>query len=285
MSRAREIKKEYDQVSTLESITAAFENIASTHVQQTKDKTLSAKDFFQGLWAVYSQLRADPRERITHAKRKAKLKKDAVLVVTSQKKLAGGIDIRIVEQVLNEVNTEEVDIISVGAHGATLLKERGVQPVKVFRIPEQEGYIGNVNEIINFLEQYQDTTVYYETYISLAVQEVKKIKLLFAVQELSPEEESLDASEEVIHKKNYIFEPSHEEVVSYMEKIMLQVALSQIFLESTLAQHASRFKAMNKANDKAQNMQKELDNAYHREKRAEKDTQIRETINAILFAR
>ncbi|MDX1535336.1 MAG: F0F1 ATP synthase subunit gamma [Candidatus Spechtbacterales bacterium] len=279
MSLSQEIKKEYSQINTLKEVTTAFENIASTRIQQIKDRTLSAKTFFSDLWDIYSQLRRDPSERITGDKYTARKKKgDLVVVVTSRGKLSGDIDYKIVERVLSEVDSNKIDIVSVGAHGALLLEERGVEPIQVFELPEQKEYLGEVSGIIDFIQDYSNTTVYYETYISLAKQEVKKIELLFAVKELSGEELKEQKAEEVIYKSDYIFEPSFKEVIEYMESTMLKIALSQILLESNLAQQASRFKAMHLANENAEDLKEELNREYHKIRRAEKDARLKEII-------
>lgn len=277
MSLSQDIKKEYLQISTLRDLTSAFENIASTRIQQIKDRTLSSKDFFADLWLIYTQLRRDPKERLTHEER-SKEGKDVVVVVTSRGKLSGDIDYKIVEAVLSEVDPETTDIISIGAHGVLLMQERGVLPVKLFNLPEQKGYLGEVSEIIDFINQYSNVTVYYETYVSLAYQQIKKIELRFAVQELSEEEATSQADHEVIYKKDHIFEPSFDEVIDYMESIMMKIALSQILLESNLAQQASRFKAMHLATDRAKDLKEDLNKQLNRAKRSEKDARLKEII-------
>lgn len=279
MSLSQEVQKEYEQIDMLKEVTTAFENIASTRIQQIRDRTLSAKAFFSDLWDIYSQLRRDPSERITGSKYKAKKAKgELVVMITSRGKLSGEIDYKIVDSVLSKVDTSNTDIVSVGAHGALLMQERGVEPVKVFELPEQKEYMGDVSEIIDFIKQYSNITVYYETYVSLAKQDLKKIELLFAVKELSGEELKRQKPEELIYKSDYIFEPSYERVIEYMESIMMEIALSQILLESNLAQQASRFKAMHLANENAEDLKEELSREFHKIRRSEKDARLKEII-------
>ena len=49
---------------------------------------------------------------------------------------------------------------------------------------------------------------------------------------------------EMINEWTYIFEPSTYAVVAHLERSMMQIAVSQLILESKLAQYAARFRAM-----------------------------------------
>ena len=284
MSLAREIKKAYNEIGSVEELTIAFENIASTRIQHIKDRALSSRDFFAELWNIYRQLRVLPEEKFSHSTfTKAPTKdREAIIIVTSRGKLSGEIDHKIVTSLLRDEDTSSVDVISVGKHGQLLLEERGVKPVKVFDIPEGE-YLQHVNEIIDFTRDYKKTSVYYETYISLAVQEIKKIDLVFAIQEMTEEErKSREKKKELIHKEDYIFEPAYQDVMEYIEGIMLKIAMSQVLLQSTLAQQASRFKAMHSAHDRAEEIEEDLERKYNRAKRAEKDARIKEIIASLM---
>jgi F0F1-type ATP synthase gamma subunit len=60
--------------------------------------------------------------------------------------------------------------------------------------------------------------------------------------------------------------------------MMLGVALTQVILESRLAQFASRFTAMTIANNKAHEMFRDYNLKYHSAKRAERDEAAHELV-------
>lgn len=64
-----------------------------------------------------------------------------------------------------------------------------------------------------------------------------------------------------------------------METSMLRLALLQLIYDSRLAQHASRFRAMSAAHQRAQDEVKAIRMRYNRAKRAIVDTRLKE-INA-----
>ena len=62
---------------------------------------------------------------------------------------------------------------------------------------------------------------------------------------------------------------------------MLKIALSQLILQSKLAQYASRFRAMSASHQRADETKVDLHLAYNRAKRAVKDERLKEIINGI----
>jgi F0F1-type ATP synthase gamma subunit len=91
----------------------------------------------------------------------------------------------------------------------------------------------------------------------------------------------MDKPGEVIDELTYIFEPSTYAVVDHLESSMMQIMLSEVILESKLAQYASRFKAMSLARERAQASHTEVNFLYNRALRQEKDERLKEIINGL----
>ena len=140
---------------------------------------------------------------------------------------------------LSTYNKDKNDIIVIGHHGAIQLAQRGVSYKKYFKLPTKDQNI-NVSPIIKEVQNYTSTSVFYQQYVSLMVQDVKRIELSAAVQQQG---KSTNDAEEIISEANYIFEPSTYEVVDHLERSMMHIAMSQLILDSKLAQYASRFRA------------------------------------------
>jgi F0F1-type ATP synthase gamma subunit len=62
---------------------------------------------------------------------------------------------------------------------------------------------------------------------------------------------------------------------------MMQIALSEVILESKLAQYASRFRAMTIAHDKSSESLDDLKMLYSRAWRHLKDERLKEVINGL----
>jgi F0F1-type ATP synthase gamma subunit len=61
----------------------------------------------------------------------------------------------------------------------------------------------------------------------------------------------------------------------------MQITLSEVILESKLAQYASRFRAMSAAKERAQETFGDVSMLFNRAKRHEKDERLKEVLNGL----
>ena len=274
--RAAAIKKDLLEITTIEDLTSVFESIASIRISKIKNKVIASKQFFSDLWSIYTLLRADPSERLAGVKRRVRKgeKSKAFIVITSEGGLTGDIDERIISEVVRDYDPTTTDIIVVGDHGVKLLAQHKIQVTKFFKTPDSASYV-DVTPMIGSVEDYEQITAYYETYVSLSVQETAHIDLIAAVRSIGDE---LGLEEGTISSRDYVFEPSLPEIIQYLETTMISLALSQVILESKLAQDASRFNAMNAAKEKAKELVGEYRTTFNRARRSEADGRLKEVI-------
>jgi F-type H+-transporting ATPase subunit gamma len=278
-SQSLSINKEAMQVGTVTELTGIFESIASMRIGKIKDRVQRSEAFFAELWKIYTQLRVDPDERLTGKNGPKREKDNVFLVLTSEGGLSGDIDSRIVRTVLENLHPENTDLIVIGAHGATQFVQNHAKIKRYFRLPDVDQAI-DVSPIVDELLGYKQPTVWYQKYVSLSVQEVGRIDLLGRVRALGTGADNKDVGE-IISPREYLFEPSVDDVVRYLESVMMEIALSQVILESRLAQYASRFTAMSSAKKRARDLQISLVMAYNRARRGEADDRIKEIVNSM----
>ena len=282
MRQLSEVGRERESLSTVVELTSAFEGIASMHITQIKDQVLTSQHFFDELWRIYSQIRVD--KQFHFGRRMAggpAINKDLIIVVTAEGSFSGDIDERVVKGALKGYDPTKHDIVVVGHHGATQLAQAGIRVVQNFKLPSTDRNI-NVWPLVALVQRYIQTVVFYPTYISLMNQEVKNIQMSALVAEKG---EGVAEGPDIISETTYIFEPSTHAVVDHLERSMLVIMLSQIILESKLAQYASRFQAMHIARDKAEETHADLSTSFNRLKRLIKDERSKEIINGLRGAK
>lgn len=272
MRRASAIEKEAAGITTIKDLTGVFEALASTQVAKVKSKVELSKDFFQLLWKRYSSIRVDPNTRLTNRTLGAGSTKKVFILISAEAGLSGDIDQRLIETMRQDYDPSTTDIIVLGSHGASQLTQRGIPYVRFFKVPESDQYI-DVSPVIEATAPYAHIIVYYEEYVSLGVQNIRSIDLLSSVRDMSEE-----AEEDVMTAAETIFEPSLDEIADQMEMTMMTLALSQTILESSLAQAASRFNAMATAEKRATDLADDFMLEFHRAKRAESDSRLREVL-------
>ncbi len=279
MKRPAEIYKQVQAIGTMVELTGVFKGIASMRIAQIKDQVLQSQEFFAALWAVYSQIRVDPFfgfGRKTNGSEDI-IEKELFVIITAEGGFSGDIDQKLIQWMIKSYDPEKQEIIVIGHHGAVQLAQNHISFKKYYKLPTKDENI-NVMPIIREVQKYKSTTVYYQTYISLMVQDVKRISLSSIVE---AEGKILQKKEDTITASNYILEPSPYAVVDHLERSMMSIALSQVILESKLAQYASRFRAMSAANDRADETFGETKLDYNRARRGLKDERLKEIVNGM----
>lgn len=282
MSKLSDIEQEMHAVDTMVELTSVFEGIASMKIARIKNQVLQATKFFNDLWAIYTQLRVDSLFRFGRGENDENvIDKELFIIITAEGGFSGDIDQKLMNWMLKSYDPVKTDIVVIGHHGAVMLAQKGISFKKYFKLPENDQNI-NPEPIIKYVTQYKNTSVFYQQYISLMVQDVKRIELSTAVAAIGQKSATKD---EVISEANYIFEPSTYAVVGHLERSMLKIAMSQLILDSKLAQYASRFRAMSASHQAADDQLGDVKLHYSRTKRGIKDERLKEIINGLKKAK
>lgn len=231
MRRPAEIEQDERAMTTLAELTNVFEGIASMRIAQIKNQVLQATRFFDELWGIYSQLRVSAIFGFGRTNTEVEVSpKELYIIITAEGGFSGDIDQKLIQLMLKTYDPEKNEIIVIGHHGAIQLAQRSIPYKKYFKLPTKDQNI-NVAPIIKEVQLYRTTSVFYQEYISLMVQDVKHIELSNAVQQQGKQS---DEPDEIISEANYIFEPSTYDVVDHLERSMMNIAMSQLILDLSL---------------------------------------------------
>jgi F-type H+-transporting ATPase subunit gamma len=278
MIKSNELATEKETMGTMVELTSAFEGIASARIAQIREQVLQSQEYFGDLWRIYSQLRVDELFHFGRGKKDTEaVEKELMILITSEGSFSGDIDQRLVNEALKKYDSQKNAILIIGHHGATQLAQKGVAYVRSFKTPEKDMNI-NTQPIVAEVQKYRSTVVFYQQYKSLTSQSIQNIRLSKAVMERG---NSVAAGEEVIDETTYIFEPDAYAVIDHLERSMMEITLSEVILESKLAQYASRFRAMSAAKERATDTLGEVSLSYNRARRHEKDERLKEVINGL----
>ncbi len=278
MKKPNELAKDEAVMATLVEVTSAFEGIASLRIAQTKTRVLQSEEFFNELWGIYKQLRVKGAFNFgrTKADQDKLIPKELYIIITAEGGFSGDIDLKLLRFMLESYDPTKNDIIVIGHHGAIQLAQRGIEYRKYYKLPVHDQNI-NTMPVVAHVQQYRSTVIFYQEYVTLMSQDVKKIELVSALESRKAEEDT----EDTINEHTYIFEPDAYAVAAHLERSMMQIAISQMILDSKLAQYASRFRAMTASRERSENERRDIHLMYNRSKRAVKDERLKEMINGL----
>ncbi|MBP9827016.1 F0F1 ATP synthase subunit gamma [Candidatus Saccharibacteria bacterium] len=276
MSTINDYQRSFEQYKVIEELTEALEGISSYRIRQIKDRVLLSKRFFQELFTIYQSLRVDKPATAPRGQHK----RDLYIILTSASGLTGDIDNAIVKQFLSDYDPSRGDVMSIGARGAALLAAHSIAPVRYFDQPDILRPIDTAS-IIQYVPEYRRTYVYYQEFESLMVQRVGKIELILEAKSTGDATLSAEDKRNLIIASDYLFEPSEVAVVNHLEKVMLNITLTQLIFESQLSQFAARFTSMLTANSRAKQAAHNTRLKYLAARRLRRDEAAHEIIYAM----
>lgn len=279
MRRPLQIKAEEASVRSVVSLTSALESLSSMQIAKTKNKVLISNQFFDEVWNIYKQIRVDVMFNYGRVEGEKPIDKELLVLITAKGGLSGDIDNRLIRSVTDRYDEHKNDVLVVGHHGQTKLKQAHIDSQYYFDLPEHD-YI-NVDPLMDIIRKYAKSRIYYQHYISLSQQEIKDVDLSEVVSSKGRVADMATVGDTLITERTYIFEPNSFAVASYLENSILRLTISQFIYDSRLAQVASRFKAMSAAKERSITNAGELHLEYNRAKRNLVDTRLKESMSGL----
>jgi F0F1-type ATP synthase gamma subunit len=246
MAKLQQLENQLHDLEMLGRVVQAYENISSLQIRQIRDRVLQAREYFHELWAMYDQLRIDVPIKPTKHDNKTG---SCAVLISSDLSFASGLDEEIIQTMLEGISSSSTDIVALGSRGAELLRSRNIEVAKMFHLPTIEAKI-NIVSLMNYLDSYSKVTLYFARFESVTQQAVVSFELHDSVARLEVRQQS-ESNDELLYASDFLFEPSLDDVIEYLEKTMSSIALTQIILETNLSQLAYRYNSLSQARSAA----------------------------------
>ena len=294
MASMRDIKRRKESVQSTQQITKAMKLVATVKLQKARGKAESNKPYFNMLYNTICSILAmtknvDHRYLLDNGS-----KKKAVIVVTSNRGLAGGYNSNIVKMVLAQgFKPEDTYIYAVGRKGIEGLTRKGYTIHRDYSEVINAPLFADATQITKeLLTQYTggeigEIYIAYTNFKNTVSQEATFAKLLPICAEDfdSPEEiETLDGeagkaiTEAQKNKLLMNFEPSEEEVLDKIVPKYMSNIIFGAFLESVASENGARMQAMDSATSNADDMISSLSLKYNRARQSAITQELTEII-------
>jgi F-type H+-transporting ATPase subunit gamma len=300
MESVQNIKRRIKGVRNINQITKAMELVAATKMRKSQEIALASRAYaFAALDLLGTLARvAAPEEVLPELLRKrAVIKKTAVILVASDKGLAGAFNANVLREFEKFLRRENIEMVSpaysfvaVGEKAADYLKRRTSSLERKFTRVGDYTTLPEVKPIAEFLaagylEGKWDRVIVFSTHLRSALkQEVLLRQILPAdfeelrrsAEEIIPEHGKFSelAREGRISyfgekpASEYLLEPSPREILAALAEHLILMQVYHIILEANASEHAARRVAMKNASDNAQNLAGELTLEYNKSRQA-----------------
>lgn len=276
MPSIREMRLRIRSVKNLAQVTRALETVSASKVRKAIQANEQTRPYAKKAWEVLVHLSRQPGRKSLHPllADREEAKKDLVLLVTSDRGLAGAYNVNIVRHTLIAMREHDVPavFVTIGRKGRDMLIRRRRPVIAEFsglpvnpsfnvcapigKLVVDEYLSGNVDEVF----------IAYTEFISMLKQEPVIRRLL----PLKPEEDSTiqSMSSTPVSSRVFSYEPGAEELLDEIIPRFTALQIYQAILSAQASEHAARMVAMRNATDSAKELVGVLQIEYNKARQA-----------------
>ncbi len=286
MATMRDIKRRKASIESTEQITKAMKLVATVKLQKSRTKAENSRLYFNMMYQTIQDM-LKKSTGIEHRYLKAgDSRKKAIVVITSNRGLAGGYNNNVVRLVTGSgIPAEDAKIYAVGRKGRDALIRKGYEITAdysdVINEPLYSDAMQITKELLKLFEQNEIGEIYlaYTSFKNTVSQIPKFMKLLpvdLSGAEMKGEEEEIRDHKQDLLLMNY--EPDETEVLDAIIPKYLSSLIYGAFLEAVASENGARMTAMDSATNNAEEMIAKLSLQYNRARQGSITQELTEII-------
>jgi F-type H+-transporting ATPase subunit gamma len=270
MPSTRDIRRRIKSIKSTAQITKAMQMVASSMMRIAQQAALAGRPYILLLNSILARVTGSESDLTHPLLEERPVKKRVLIVVTSDKGLAGGLNTNLFREAL-KFEKETTVFVAVGRKGSqaiarskrTLAAEFTYKDAPIFAEARaiskfvQDLYIrGEVDEVVVLFTRFVST-----------LQQQPDLRRLIPIKDLriipgkeAPPEAVKEADENV----DYLFEPDAGAVLGALLPHFLNYIMYQVLLEAKASEHSARMVAMKNATDNAKQLIKDLTLEYNK---------------------
>lgn len=299
MANLKSIKSKIISYKKTGTVTHAMEAVSAVKMRKAQERALSGRAYAASALAILEKLSATA-DVSRHPLMQARTGKTAIIVITSDKGLAGSLNSAVIKRVEQEMRERQlaiadVEILAFGRRGAEYFKSRGYTIAAEHTnvrddVPESdllsltEG-LAQRNDVGTVLVVYQNFLSTFEQ--SATMREIVPItskamrELVEGIRPAKGKYSPIPTADQLPGPAAYTIEPDADSVLSVLLPRLLNIAVFHALLETKASEHSARMVAMKSATDKAKDMAKGLTRTFNKVRQAAITREVSEITSGI----
>ena len=278
MASMRDIKRRKQSISSTQQITKAMKLVSTVKLQKAKSRAEATNPYFNYMYRAVSSILAKSGNINHPYLQSGRSSKKAVVVITSNRGLAGGYNSNVVKLITGSGwDKDELDIYAIGGKGAEALERRGyhivVSEPEIMENPTYPDAAAMCSCVLEAFSKGEIGEIYlaYTHFKNTVSHEPKLIKLL-------PVE--MDAAEEAAADDHVLmnYEPNEEEALNMIIPKYITSLFYGALVEAVASENGARMQAMDSATSNAEEMISDLSLKYNRARQGSITQELTEII-------
>ncbi|MDE7178849.1 MAG: ATP synthase F1 subunit gamma [Lachnospiraceae bacterium] len=280
MASMRDIKRRKGSIQSTQQITKAMKLVSTVKLQRAKQRAEQSKAYFNCMYETVTSMLAKTTG-LNHPYLKAgDSEKKAVIVITSNRGLAGGYNSNVVKLITKgNLKKEDLKIYAIGKKGRDSLKRYGYEIVEEdSAIIEEPSYVDAMALSKRLLDAFAageigEIYLAYTGFKNTVVHEPTLLKLL-PVEPVKPGE----STQETGSKAMMNFEPKDDEALDMIIPKYITSLIYGGLVEAVASENGARMQAMDSATSNAEEMIDHLSLMYNRARQGSITQELTEII-------
>jgi F-type H+-transporting ATPase subunit gamma len=294
MAKSRQLKGRIRSVQNTRKITKTMELVATSKLKRAQDRVVAARPYAQALRDVIADLftpdLADqfPLLRQPASPAKGGPNRAAVILLTSNRGLAGGFNSNLIKEARRRIEALEeegytVDLYGVGKKGIGFFKYLGrklaLERIDVGDRPTSDHAAEIVEPLIQGFAagELASVDLVQARFISALQTPPATIRIL-PVEGVGKRGSGAGGERQEGMVANYILAPSAEAILEQLLPLYVRNAVYRGLVETAAAEHGARRTAMKNATDNAGEILELLKRTYNRQRQAQITQEIAEIV-------
>ena len=284
MPSTKEIRGKIKSVQNTRKITKAMEMVAASKMRKAQDRMFAARPYGDKIRVICSHLaKANSEYRHPFLVKHEGTKKIGLIMVTTDKGLAGPLNTNIQRLVLQKIKTwsaegNTIEATAIGNKGLGFLTRLHAnvvsQAVQLGDRPNLDRLIGAIRvQIQAYIDGKVDSVhLAYSRFVNAMKQEP-------VVEQLLPLTDSyLESDTKRDYSWDYLYEPNAETVLDELLERYVEALIYQAVAENMASEQSARMVAMKAASDNAKKLIDELHLVYNKTRQAGITKEITEIV-------
>lgn len=267
MANLKDIRDRIKSVKSIQQVTKAMKLVAAAKMRKAQERMEQARPYEENLANMISSLISNIDESSSPLFQSKKSKRELLIVVTSDRGMAGAFNANIIRKAEERVvllGKENIDLFFIGKKGSDHFKSRGYDIVDSYNDFWNDLNFADAmkfsSDVINkFLESdIGKVNVVYNWFRNVAVQEARLENFLPIAFE----------NKSNFSNDDQLFEPSKKMIVKSLIPRHLNFQIWKYLLESYASEQAARMVAMDNATENGKDLIKDLTLDFNKARQA-----------------
>jgi F-type H+-transporting ATPase subunit gamma len=285
MANTQDIRRRIKSIRNTAQITKAMQMVAASKMRKAQQQALSGRPYAELMNKVLVSLQRRTDPRLHPLLEIRPLKRELVLIISTDKGLAGALNTNLFREVANFDSAKTAFVVT-GKKARQFVARTKRELLADFELKDAPSFVETkpISKFCTekFLNREVDKVSVLHTHFTNTISQRPVVQTLLPISsfDLPQKDEETDTIQGADPMIGYIFEPNAETVLDVMLPYYIQYQVFQMILDARASEHSARMVAMKSATDNANEFIKDLTLEYNKMRQASITTELLEIATA-----